>query len=478
MSTCATPKPSSSETRYSTKRPRTRVRSLLGRASVLAAVLVVGFATAAFAAGVKGDPQPELAQFTIGSHGSDGTGVVMSDGTIVVASQTGKERGEITVCRMKPGARKCESTATLLAYKGDGSTDSFYAPAQVLTTGGKDVDVVTEDCCDIPSPSLGGEVMFQSKNDGKTFGKETPLGNLDGFTDGVTVGKQLVFVVNGGGGTYVQAYNSHPSGVVKDQAHPSNVSFEEESAIGSDKGGVLVAASTGKNTYVEYAKPGSDFNKTSSYKKVGKFTNQTLFWVSGNALLTDPKGSLTGSATLRFFNGTKFGSPHTVRTPKHGDDGYYTMQEVGGVVHVFFEDRGSYDLFTETTTNGTKWSQLTSYASAIDSNDLSPVIGQVGSGITFEVGTPNKAQPVLDIPVVRVGIKGTSLTGSSNVKLKGQSVTLERLSSGSWYTVSTTKESSSGGFSFHLSAHDTYRAVVNYKPGYYEYGYSNSVTGG
>jgi hypothetical protein len=171
---------------------------------------------------------------------------------------------------------------------------------------------------------------------------------------------------------------------------------------------------------------------------------------------------------------------------KAGDDGYFAMQDTDGTVHVFFLGRrDGYDLFEDSTGNGVTWTQRR-FASAISSGDLVPVLAGSGIGVVYEADSPSRilAQPILDAQSVRISLKhsrvraghSTKLTGSVSPRLKNQLVTLERLSGKRWYTVSTTRESATGKFSFTVpGVTRTYRAVVADKPGYYEYGYSNSV---
>ena len=41
------------------------------------------------------------------------------------------------------------------------------------------------------------------------------------------------------------------------------------------------------STYVDYAPAGEDFNASGSYHSVGKFQNEELVGISGDALLTE-----------------------------------------------------------------------------------------------------------------------------------------------------------------------------------------------
>ena len=63
-----------------------------------------------------GDPQPELAPFSLGAAGGGtGSGAVLPDGTLVLASLSATGTSAV-VCTLHPGGRQCASTATLGAY--------------------------------------------------------------------------------------------------------------------------------------------------------------------------------------------------------------------------------------------------------------------------------------------------------------------------------------------------------------------------
>lgn len=458
---------------------------------VVAAVLVLSPAIGAAAlahGGMTGDPQPELKMFTVNaSGGGQGTGAVLADGTLVLAAPSHSDT-TINVCMLHPGDRKCAATSTLKAYPGD----SFSEPAEVVATGGENVSVVATDCCNIP-PSDGGDgyvLAFNSTNDGKSFNPYVEVGNLyAGSVGGATVVDGQIVVVGGDPhlGTVLQAFSPTASSPQTAEANVVPAGDQEDTAVGTYNGGVLVASDDTSNTYVEYAPSGSDFSSTASYHSVTEIKGETTLEISGSALLTDVGGSLTGDVRLRFFNGTSFGSAYKVPQPKNYDDGYFGMQQVGGRVHVFFLDRrAGYDIFGESTTDGVHWSPLQQYGSAIESDSLNPVLGPTGAGLVFaDAGTPLKAQPILNSQDVRVALKasrvkvgtGTTLDGTVTPKLNNQGVTLQKLSSGEWYNVATGHESAAGTFSFKVpGTTETYRAVVAYLPGYYEYGYSNSAT--
>jgi hypothetical protein len=467
------------------RRARNRLRLLAASVATLvatlASVLAVGTpAGAAPTAGTKGDPQPELAQFKIGTNSGSGTGTVLADGTLVLAfiSSSGNKT---TVCVLHPGDRKCASTATLSPEKGD----SFTGVPEVLSTGGKDVSVVIYDCC---NSTPDNAFVYNSTNDGKSFSKYVKAGTISSIGAGTAAGGDLVVATFTTGSINVQAFPPHPASPVTAFATP-NGQEDGNTSLTTYRGGVLVANDNLTNTYVEYAKSGSDLNASSSYKAVATVKNETTVTISGNALLTDPSASLTGGDRLRFFSGTSFGKSYKVPDSKAGDDGYFVMQQAGGTVHVFFEGRrDDYDVFSATTRDGSHWSPLSQYGTAIDSTDLAPALAPSGAGVVLEAGSgtePVFVQPILNpqrvhIKLAKTKVKkgqSTKLSGTVAPHLKGQLVTLERKAGKLWDTVKTTHESASGTFSFTVPGKtETYRTVVAYQPGYYLYGYSNSVT--
>lgn len=459
---------------------------------VLAATLVAGATPALAGGGIKGDPQPELNQFPIGNPGGGaGTGAVLPDGNLVLAAPSSSGTS-IHVCVLHPGSRACVSTATLDAYTGGGG-DSFYGTVEVVSTGGDDVSVVVEDCCYLNvGGDNGGAVVFDSTNGGVSFGPEVPAGTIDGIDTATYAGGDLVVANYTTGSFQVQAFPVDPGSAVTAIATPGGGGTVGTSSLTTYHGGVLLAWDNTTNAFVDYAPSASDFNSTGAYGSVGSFPGQLVTAVSGTALVTDPGGSITGGEKLRFFNGSSFGPAYSVPDSKAGDDGGFTMQEVGNVAHVFFIGRrDSYDVLTESTANGTHWSGQTQFTvgSAIDAGLLSPVLGPTGAGLVMqsdeEGGVAIIAQPVLLAQGVHVVLGAvrlkvghtTTLHGTAGPRLPGQAVILERLDAGLWYPVSVSHESATGAFSFRIPAVTrTYRAVVNEKLGYYEYGYSNAVT--
>jgi hypothetical protein len=461
---------------------RRRMRLLAAALVVTLGAVLAGASTASAApsGGTVGDPQPELSQFKVGANSGGGSGIVLADGTLVLAFES-TSGNKVTVCALHPGERSCGSTATLSPQAGD----TLFGVPEVLSTGGTEVSVVAYDCC---NSSPNDAFVYNSSNDGKTFGHYVQAGTISSIGAGTEADGDLVVATYSSGSINVQAFPPAPASPVTAMATP-NGAADGNTSLTTYRGGVLVANDDTTNTRVEYAPSGSDFNSSSSYLASGTFRNELTTTVSGNALLTDPSGSLTGGERLRFFGGTSFGKAYKVPDTKQGDDGYFTMQEVGGVVHVFFEGRRyGYDLFSETTGNGAHWSPLQQYGSAIASTQLAPVLGPTGAGLVLEAGSGSGAvlaQPILNPQNVRIKLaksrvrpgRSTKLSGKVTPHLKNQLVTLERKSGKRWYLVKTTRESASGTFSFTVPGKtQTYRAVVAYKPGYYMYGYSNSVT--
>jgi hypothetical protein len=448
----------------------------------MTALVVLGTAaSAAPTAGTKGSPQPELARFKVGVTGAAGTGAVLADGTLVLASPS-KSGTNIDVCMLHPGDRSCAATSALKAYP----RDSLSAPAEVVATGGKNVSVVTGDGFYVGADGL---FVYNSSNDGKTFStykKAGTAGGGYGIGGATYAGSKIVVVASAPHvGIEVQAFSPSASSPVTQMAVLS--SAQGGVAIGTYRGGVLVAFDNLTTTSVEYAKAGSNFGLKSSYKKVLTIPNEQTVGVSGSALLTDVSGSITGFNHIRWFNGTSFGSAFRVAQPANYDDGYFSVQQTGATTHVFYLDRrAGYDVFEASTTNGAHWTGPTEYQTAIQSSDLAPVLGPSGAGLVFEAdGTALWAQPILNGQLVKISVTSlrvplghpTTINGKAAPHLTNQLVTLQKLSGGLWYNVSTTREDSAGKFAFTVpGATVTYRAVVNYEPGYYEYGYSNSVS--
>lgn len=470
-----------------THRSRRREVRALAAGLAAAAVLVLGTMPALAGGGERGDPQPELDQFGIGNvDGGSGTGAVLPDGDLVIATPSSSGT-TIDVCVLHPGSRACVHTTVLHAYTGGGG-DSFYGSVEVLATGGNDVSVVAEDCCYLDVGGIdGGAVVFDSTDGGTSFTGEIPAGTIQSIGAATYFDGQIIVGTVSTGSMQVQAFPVDPGTAVTTLA-TTRAGDDGSTSLTTSGSGVLLASDDTTDTHVQYAT--SDFNTASSWTTVGTFANETVTAVSGAALLTDPGGSLTGGERIRFFNGTSFGAAHAVPDSKAGDDGYFAMQEAAGSAHVFFIGRrDSYDVFAESTGTGASWSPLQQFTvgSAINDGLLSPVLGPTGAGVVVQIpagGTPVVVQPILLAQHVHVSLSAThlkagheaTLSGSASPRLAGQAVTLQRLDAGEWYSVSTTHESATGSFSFRVPALTrTYRAVVNEKLGYYEYGYSNAV---
>jgi hypothetical protein len=484
----------------------TLVAALPKRTFVIASALLIAFAASFSPALAKSpgsiQPQPEMNAFTVSNASADsGSGQVLPDGTLVVAS-IANSRTKINVCTMHPGDRSCATTWNLNSYHNSSNTDSFYDTPEVLSTGGKDVSIIAEDCCYIP-PFNGGAVIFNSTNDGRTFGSEISAGNAPGINTATVANGQLV-VANGPSSTFhVQALPPVPTTPVSTDATPNNREVGDSSITTYD-GGILVASDDiHGNTVVEYAKSGSNYNDSSSYKSVAIINKEDLSGLAGNALLTDPGGSLTGGERIRFFNGSSFGTWHKVPEPTGGDDGSFTLAETpkttskdapaGSLVHIFFENRRhSYDVYSETTTNGVDWSPLSIYNPSAFSDELVPVLNPLGSGICYETdGSVVRAQPLMLPQTVNVKLNQTHVTtghstilvGTDSVHLTNDKLTLEQLQGSSWKTFASkpesTSTSSSGGVKFQFTIPGythSYRVVVNDDPGYFQFGYSNVVS--
>jgi hypothetical protein len=462
-------------------------RTLFAGALAMTATLAIAAGPALAGGGTAGAPQPELAQFKVGSAttgSGDGTGAVLPDGTILLASLSNSGK-TISVCRLILGGRSCASTAVLSAYSGD----LFYGTAEVLVTG-PSVTIVAEDCCHLP-PYSGGAVVFDSTDGGATFSALTAAGKIQGGDAATVFGGQPVVATSQSSSLNVQTFPATGSpGPVSAFATPRG-GADGNTALASASGGLLVASdNVGGTVFVEYVAPGGNPNAKSSYKSVGSFKGgYSLEAASGNAVLLNHGGGSLGGQRLSFFNGTSMGALHTVPEPKGGDDHHFAIQKAGSLVHVFFLNyRLGYALYSETTTDGVHWSSFVIYHSAITSTDLAPVLDPAGAGVVFEAGTSAHAplaQPILLPQVVHIALAhssvtagtSTSLTGSASPHLASQLVALQKLTSGLWYTVTTTHETSGGTFSFTVpGATMTYRAVVANDPGLYLYGYSNTAT--
>jgi hypothetical protein len=461
-------------------------RGLALAAAALGVVMVAGTLPALAGLPTVGDPQPELAKFSVGATGGTGSGVVLADNVIVLASPS-KSGTTINVCILHPTSRSCVNKVSLSAYHSGGNQDEFFGPIGVFSSSPSVISIVAYDCCYI---GANGIVLYLSTDGGATFGGPYQAGDLGALgaatdDDGTIVAAVSTSGLPSPGGTQVQAFS--PGSSVPQTSFAAVSPYEGNVAITSYHGGVLVAEDNLTNTRVEYAPAGSGLNSSSSYKTVGSFNNEQTVAISGDALLTDPGGSLTGGERLRLFNGTSFGPAYRVPEPKSPDDGYFAEEVTDNVVHVFFIARRSgYDLMTESTTNGKVWSPLEQLSSAIDSDALSPVLDPLGNGVVFENdGTPLFAQPILNPQSVHLSVGPSHVRVGHTAVISGGAahavasanpvITLEELNGGRWYPVKTTH--GQAHFTFTVPAKTaTYRAVESWIPGYFQYGYSNAVT--
>lgn len=289
----------------------------------------------------------------------------------------------VRVCVLPVGATKCSSKAALKPPSG---ATVFEAP-QVFSTGSNHVSVVAETCCVTPNEQ---DMLYNSTDGGKTFSAGVNIGSIDVGT-GANIGTTLVWATSVNTfGTFVQSASSTATTPVAGKAHIS--SDQGPTIMTIYKQGVLVAttALNGSNSAVDvfYAPKGSDFNKTSSYSKVGHFKNTNLDGISGPAILLTPNGTgVAGTPNVKIFNGTSFASGITAPVAHAADDQQYTDFYVNGKVHVFYVDaRQSYDLLSESWRPGsTTWSGTTNYP-PWKANSTQAVIATSGTGIVL--GTP------------------------------------------------------------------------------------------
>ncbi len=434
------------------------------RAVALAAALVAlaaglaGTASASTRSVTVGNPQPELAPFSLRSGGGAGSGVVLADGNIVLASLAPGGTSAV-VCVVDPGGRGCASRATLSAYSAPGQQDRFSGVPEVVATGGRDVSVVLEDCCAVPAFSgLGGAVAFDSTNDGATFSSELPAGTIRGVNAAAFVAGQVVVASAETTSLNVQAFVPAQKSTLTAPAHP-DTRADGDTDLTSYDGGLLVASDdTRGDTLVEFAPRASNLNRTSSYRSLGVFHGEDMAGISGNALLTYSSTPSPG-VYLRLFNGTSFGSPYRVPEPEGSGEELWSVQATAGLVHVFFLDKSQgWAICSETTRNGLRWSDTTVYGAAETAGGLVPVLGPSGSGLVLETevsAPPPYVQPVLDYQAVAIRLarlrapagRRTTLTGEATPALCGQIVTRERpISAAEWSYISRSHESAAGAF--------------------------------
>jgi len=472
-----------------TRRPAVAV-AIVWLASLLTALGAAAFpgaALAAPAAGVKGDPQPELKPFEISSASGHGTIAMEPDGSLVAVYDVNGGNGHAKVCVLKRTGTKCTATVTLTPLADDGTN----GVPQVFVTSADHVSVLQGACCDADP---NGDVLFDSANGGSSFGAAVRVGSITPSA-GTLTGGQIAFTEGDASSTLVESVPFDASGPPAIYAEP-NSKIAADVGIGNYGGGVLVGADdlgSPDTTYVEYAGAGNNFDNSSSYAPVGAISKSELIGISVGALLTE---NTTGKNTveLRMFNGTGFGAAHAVPgTSGGGPEWFAVYQDPSGAVHVFSE-RGKakqgYDLIEESTSDGgVRWSAPVDLGDAITNNFFSVALDRHGAGLVLGTGGGKAiGYPVLAPQAVSFALKsssigkGRSTTASGKVSPvgKGRKVMLQVERSGLWYTVATTHESSTGTFSFTIKGSSAgtfdYRAVANDQVGYLMYGYSAART--
>ena len=461
-------------------RPARRVLTVLAGAICLFAGFS-GIASAGPSSTVKGSPQPELAQFVIAGTGDSGAAVALGPNkTFVVLYEV---HAHYVVCVLARGARSCKSKVNLTPENG---SDIFGSPEVFVV--GSDVDVVMDECC------YADYLLFQSTNGGKSFGAGENIGtndDLQGIGSAVVANGNVVWV-DGTDAIVDSAPLSDPGAAEQTSSsvvpNGSGNNELENSGIGTYKGGVLVAASTFANvpsTRVYYAPEGSDPGSLSSYGPVGTFSNARFEFLEGNALITQ-KVNGTTPFEIRMFNGTSFGAEHEVPYSNGGGPQWFgaAVSSSGRVFFFSSRHQDSYDLYIESTTNGSHWTTRRNYGNAVTSYSFNGALDSIGSGIVVGAGDPVRAYPVMVSQSVSFHLSRSSVvegtrvtaTGKSSHPKAGRTVKLERLIAGLWHNIASTSESASGKFTFHITEHTaasyTFRARASDETGYVQYGYS------
>jgi hypothetical protein len=444
--------------------------------------LVTALAGAASAGGVKGDPQPELAPFKLGTAISAGSVAIEQNGSLVVAYDVKSGSTGLTfVCVLARGASACSASVKLAPLAGD----SVFGVPEVFTPSANEVVVLQETCCD--GDPAGGDLLWRSTDGGRTFAAPVRVGSL-GVNAAAQIGTDIIFSESDTSGAYVESIPVTASGPPSSTA-TATAKAASDIADGTYAGGALVASdflSSDYTTYVAFAPSGKNFNVSSSYHNVGVFPHEQLVGISGGALLTI---QTTGKQNLelRLFDGTGFGAPHVVPSNGGGPGSYLIDQDGNGMVHVFTADSRSaprYHLFEVSSFSGATWSKAVDLGNAIQDNQFAGALDDTGSGLVLGTGpavwghpvlAPQSATFSLAPPTIAVGGKATA-KGTATPIAAGRTVQLQVEKSGLWYTVATTTESSSGMFSFTIKAATAgtfdYRAVITDQPGYQMYGYS------
>ena len=139
------------------------------------------------AGGIKGDPQPELKPFRIGSSNYGGGSVAIEpDGGLVVAYGSTSGHGKAVVCLLDRGASKCSHSTTLSPL----GSDSLYGVPEVFVPSANHVVVLIETCCD--SDPAGADLLFSSTDGGIAFGAPVRVGTL-GVNAATLIGGNIVF---------------------------------------------------------------------------------------------------------------------------------------------------------------------------------------------------------------------------------------------------------------------------------------------
>jgi hypothetical protein len=440
------------------------------------------------AAGVTGEPQPELRPFRIGTASGPGTVALEPDGTVVAAFQvasSGHKTSRTTVCLIARTGRRCSGATTLVP-----SAAAPYGVPEVFVTAQDHVTLLTQTCCD--GNPAGGDLLYGSADGGASFGSAVRLGTI-GVDVAELVSSDVVFSASHDtAGTEVESVPDDASGPPGTTA-VANTKTAFAVGVGSYQGGVLAASDyVGPNTittYAEYAPSGSDFDASTSYGSAGSFGNQDLVGLSGDALLTQQTTARQG-LELRFFTGSGFGTAHMVPGTAGGGGWAAVQQDPSGAAHVFWEAAGTgYHLIEESTRNGRSWSGPVDLGSAITSDFFSAALDASGAGLVLGTGGGQvwgypvlAAQSVtlrLKSAVVRAG-RADAASGTASPARSGRLVQLQQERAGRWYPVATARENASGSFSFRIAGsapgRHEYRAVVADLPGRLLYGYSPART--
>jgi hypothetical protein len=451
-------------------------------ASLLCLVTALaGAASAAPAGGVKGDPQPELTPFKIGTAISAGSVAVEPGGNLVVAYDVKSgSTGQTFVCVLARGASTCSESVKLTPLDGD----TVFGVPEVFAPSADEIVVLQETCCD--SDPAGGDLLYRSTDGGATFGAPVRVGSL-GVNAAALIGTDIIFSEADTGGAYVESIPVTASGPPSRTA-TATAKAASDIGDGTYAGGALVASdylTSDYATYVAFAPSGKNFNDSSSYHNVGVFPHEQLIGISGGALLTI---QTTGKQDLelRLFNGTGFGAPQVVPSNGGGPGAYLIDQDGNGMVHVFTQDSRStpiYHLFEVSSFSGATWTRAVDLGRSVLDNQFAVALDSTGSGLVLGTG-PAWGYPVLAPQSAMFGVApsaiavGGTATASGTVApaAAGRTVQLQVEKSGLWYTTATTTEGSGGTFSFTIKGTTAgtfdYRAVIADEPGYRMYGYS------